>query len=267
MKVKGSRGGQGRKRGRVHHPEPEHPSPRTLKAVWFSYRQLAAVKLEQPWNFIHLPSLTPNTFDKKTKGGTRMCQGTREGLSRQLPMTYLISHAVIQKKKKKSCNTCSAHVFLLEAVQHWARCAGLRSPGPSWVLSLRQFGAPRSVFQRENLHFMGSLNRKGSVSSWFSLKRSVIKPLPYNQYTNTSAGCVWCSVISIWAWGRNVVCLFPSFILDQLQSRKSRHRRHKRRLLEYDWHKIEKRQICLNNSTFPYRICSDCDGTMGKTTK
>lgn len=48
MKVKGSRGGQGRKGGRVHAPEPEHPSPRTLKAVWFSSRQLAAVKLEQP---------------------------------------------------------------------------------------------------------------------------------------------------------------------------------------------------------------------------
>lgn len=109
--------------------------------------------------------------------------------------------------KKKSYDTCSAHVFLLDAVQHWARCASLRRPGPSWVVSLRQFGAPRSVFQRENLHFMGSLNRKGGVSSWFSPKRSVIKPLPYNQYTNTSAGCVWCSAISIWAWGRNVVCV------------------------------------------------------------
>lgn len=43
---------------------------------------------------------------------------------------------------------------------------------------------------------MGFLNCKGSVSSWSSLKRSVLKPLLYSQFDNTFAVCLRHSVIS-----------------------------------------------------------------------
>lgn len=107
---------------------------------------------------------------------------------------------------------------------------------------------------------MGSLNRKGSVSSSFSLKRSVIKPLPYNQYTNTSAGCV----IPIWAWGCNVVCVrFPlSFWISyRAESHGTDGTKHVCRSKTGTTFKC---QICLNISRFPYRMCLDCNGAMGK---
>lgn len=207
MKVKGSRGGQGRKRGRVHHPEPEHPSPRTLKAVWFSYRQLAA------WTALKMKlysSSLPNTkylWQENQRGDTAV-------LGHQGRLITPASHDLFNlsccysKKKKHVHAIHGAHMYScwkLSNTEHAVLAYAVLGLREFWVYGNLE---RRDQFSKEkNLHFMGSLNRKGGVSSWFSLKRSVIKPLPYNQYTNTSAGCVWCSGISIWAWGRNVVCV------------------------------------------------------------
>lgn len=49
---------------------------------------------------------------------------------------------------------------------------------------------------KKNLHFTGFLNCKGSVSPWFSLKKSVLKLLLHSQYANTSGVRLRCSVMS-----------------------------------------------------------------------